>query len=205
MTAKDAIKQIKVMLGVDVPVETSETETVLEETVELASAKLVDGTEVYCENDFAEGEQLFVVTEEEKIPAPEGSHELEDGRVLSVDAEGKIVKVEEKEEEVEEAATEEAEFETETETPEVEDSVTLSNEVVDSLISKLDSLSESISELENRIELTNQEFSAFKNEPAAGKITNNLNQTQKSEGELADARYAKLVQFRNEARSNRKF
>lgn len=204
MTAKDAIKQIKVMLGVDVPVETSETETVLEETVELASAKLVDGTEVYCENDFAEGEQLFVVTEEEKIPAPEGSHELEDGRVISVDAEGKIVKVEEKEEE-EVEATEEVEAEFETETPEVEDSVTLSNEVVDSLISKLDSLSESISELENRIELTNEEFSAFKNEPAAGKITNNLNQTQKSEGELADARYAKLVQFRNEARSNRKF
>lgn len=204
MTAKDAIKQIKVMLGVDVPVETVETESVVEETTELASAKLVDGTEVYCENDFAEGEQLFVVTEEEKIPAPEGSHELEDGRIISVDAEGKIMSVEAKVEE-EESVTEEAEFETETEVEEEETSVTLSNEVVDSLISKLDELSSSISELENRIELTNEEFHAFKNEPAAGKITNNLSQTQKNEGELADARYAKLVQFRNEARNNKKF
>ena len=203
MTAKDAIKQIKVMLGVDVPVETAETETVLEDATELASAKLVDGTEVYCENDFAEGEQLFVVTEEEKVPAPEGKHELEDGRIISVDAEGKIMSVEAKVEE-EESVTEEAEFKTETEVEEVA-SVTLSNELVDSLISKLDSLNDSIAELENRIELTNEEFHTFKNEPAAGKITNNLGQTQKNEGELADARYAKLAQFRSEVRNNNKF
>lgn len=198
MKAIDAIKQIKVMLGVDQAVETPEAETAV---VEFAKAMLLDGTEVMVEGDFEEGAQLLVVTEEGDVPAPEGSHETEDGRIITVDAEGKILKVEEKVEDEVEAA-EEVEAELETETPAEESSVTLSNEVVSSLVEKLDSLSDSLVELEKRIDSTNEEFHAFKNEPAASKITNNLGATQKATESLAEARFNKLVEFRNETRRN---
>ena len=50
MTAAEAIKTIKVMLGVDQAVETAVTE------VKLAKATLVDGTEVMVEGEFEVGQ-----------------------------------------------------------------------------------------------------------------------------------------------------
>mgnify|MGYP000485697779 CR=1 FL=1 len=59
------------------------------EKVELATAKLEDGTTVRAES-FEAGNDVFVVTEEEEIPAPVGEHTLEGGQILVVEEEGKI-------------------------------------------------------------------------------------------------------------------
>lgn len=185
MTAKEAIKQISVMLGVAQDGETAETQ------VEFAKATLVDGTEVYCENDFAEGEQLFVVTEEGNIPAPEGSHETEDGRIISVDAGGKIVKVEEKVE-----AEDEIEEEVEAELAEESTTVSLSEETTNQIIDLLTKMGESIDALETRLNTTEQEFHEFRNEPGGKKITNNLGEVQKTHNDLAAARFNKILEFR---------
>ena len=187
MTAKEAINKISVMLGVAPEGETAETQ------VELAKATLVDGTEVYCENDFAEGEQLFVVTEEGNIPAPEGSHETEDGRIITVDAGGKIGKVEEKVE-----AEDEIEEEVEAELTEESTDVSLSEEVVSSVMDALNKISDSISALETRLNETEQEFHEFRNEPGGKKITNNLNEVQKTHNDLASARFNKILEFRRD-------
>lgn len=61
--------------------------------VKLETAKLVDGTEVEIE-----GDDIFVLVrqegeEVERIPAPEGEHELENGDVVVVREEGKIAEV----------------------------------------------------------------------------------------------------------------
>jgi len=185
MTANDAINKIRVMLGVAQDGETTETQQ-----VELAKATLVDGTEVYCENDFAEGEQLYVVTEEGDVPAPEGSHETEDGRIISVDAGGKITKVEEKVEE--EAETEEEEVEMSTD-------ISLSEEVVSNVMDALSKISESITALETRLNTTEQEFQEFRNEPAGKKITNNLNEVQQLQGDIANGRFNKILEYRQKS------
>lgn len=201
MTAKEAIKQISVMLGVAQEGETAET--VVE--IQLAEYELVDGTMVKCEGDKLEvGKELFVVTEEGDIPAPEGKHQTKDGLVVSVDAEGVITEVEEVVEEEESAEEVAEEFETEaTEEVTEETTVSLSEEVVSQVMDALNTIGAKIEALEGRMDTSEQEFHAFKNEPAAGKITNNLNDSNKSQGELADARWKKIVEFRNQTINNK--
>jgi len=58
-------------------------------------AKLIDGTIVRVEGDsFKVGDAVKVITEAgETVQAPEGEHELEDGTVIVIDAEGNITEV----------------------------------------------------------------------------------------------------------------
>jgi hypothetical protein len=68
----------------------------VEVSEEFASAKLEDGTKISNDKDgkFAEGQKLFVETEEgEKVAAPEGEHITESGIQLIVDAEGTLTGV----------------------------------------------------------------------------------------------------------------
>ncbi len=187
MKAFEAIEKIKVMLGMEQEVAIdSETETqpTEAEVVELAEATLVDGTVVKADS-FEEGAAIVVVTEEGEIPAPVGVHETTDGLLVTVEEEGVIAKVEEKEMEVEEEVVEEAaEFSSED----------FLNQVAELINNKF-------AELENRINKVDAEFSAYLEEPAAKKITNNLNETQKFEGDLAEARFQKLVEFRNQSKN----
>jgi hypothetical protein len=65
--------------------------------VEMGEAKLNDGvTIVKWEGELAVGSMLFVVSEEGVTPAPDGTHELEDGRVI-VSMDGKVSEVKTKE------------------------------------------------------------------------------------------------------------
>jgi hypothetical protein len=190
MTAKEAIKQISVMLGVAQAGET--TETIVE--VQLAEYELVDGTKVRCEGDSLEvGKQLFVITDEGDVRAPEGKHQTKDGIVISVDAEGVITGLDEVEEEEASADEVEAELEATEET-----TITLSEEVVGKVMEALTTISADIEALKGRVDATDEAFHSFKNEPASGKITNNLNLSQKTQGELEDARWQKIVEYRNQ-------
>jgi ribosomal protein L21E len=71
---------------------------------ELAQAELKEGTTIEADS-FEEGQAVFIVTEDgEKIPMPEGTYELEDGRKVEVNDSSMIVAIgsgEEKEEEAE--------------------------------------------------------------------------------------------------------
>ena len=78
---------------------------------ELAQAELKEGTTIEADS-FEEGQAVFIITEDgEKIPMPEGSYELEDGRKVEVNDSSMIVSIgsgeEEKAEEVEQEAKEE--------------------------------------------------------------------------------------------------
>jgi len=76
-----------------------------ETTAKFENANLADGTVVQWEGELALGTPLFVVLEDgEAIPAPDGEHTLEDGRVI-VTAEGIVEAIVEAA--VEEQATEE--------------------------------------------------------------------------------------------------
>ena len=71
---------------------------------ELAQAELKEGTTIEADS-FEEGQAVFIVTEDgEKIPMPEGTYELEDGRKVEVNDSSMIVAIgsgDEKEEEAE--------------------------------------------------------------------------------------------------------
>jgi len=74
------IDQIKTLLGME---------------VKLATMKLVNGTEIEAEVFEAENE-VFIVSEEEKIALPVGEYELEDGKILVVVEEGIISEIKDK-------------------------------------------------------------------------------------------------------------
>jgi len=70
--------------------------------VELATMKLKDGVTVLEAESFEAGQSVFIVAENgEKVPAPIGEHELEDGSVLIIVEEGKIAEIKTVETEVE--------------------------------------------------------------------------------------------------------
>lgn len=68
--------------------------------IELAQIKTEDGQAVFESDTFSVGEAVFIVTEDGKIPAPQGEFALEDGNVIEVDENGVIVEIGVKEEEV---------------------------------------------------------------------------------------------------------
>ena len=76
--------------------------------VEFAQMNLENGTVLEAE-EFAPENEVFILSGEERIPAPVGEHKLEDGRILVITEEGIIAEI--KEEET--PATEEVEMQSE--------------------------------------------------------------------------------------------
>ena len=82
----------------------------LQDEVNLASMKLENGTTIEAEA-FEPNQEVFIVTEDERIALPVGEYELEDGRILVVAEEGVIAEM--RDAAAEEAPAEEAPEETE--------------------------------------------------------------------------------------------
>lgn len=185
MTAQDAIQKIRVMLGLDTDVTEVSTEVATTE-VELASATLVDGTIVEVEGELEVGKALFVVTEEGNIQAPSGQHETTDGYIITVDEAGIITAIEEKAPEAEapaeEVVVEEASF---------------SNDLVNSIASMIQPMVEDIKTLKSELESVQAQFSSFKNEPATGKISNNLKEHKQAETDKYNERFNALKRIKD--------
>lgn len=84
----------------------------LQDEVKLESMKLENGTTIEAE-EFTANQEVFIVTEDERIALPVGEYELEDGRILVVAEEGVIAEV--RDAAAEEEAPEEAPAEEPTE------------------------------------------------------------------------------------------
>lgn len=97
MNAKETLKEIRTMLGFsDEPV-----------AVELAIATLTDGTVITYEGELAIGTAIFVQTAEGDIPAPDATHEVEGGLLVTTVG-GLVTEIVEPEVEIEvEVASEE--------------------------------------------------------------------------------------------------
>jgi len=93
MNTNDMISKIKDVLN-------------LSEEVKLEQQALENGTVLEAEA-FEAGNEVFIVTEDEKVAVPVGEYQLEDGRILVVAEEGLIAEI--KTEEAEEETTEEVE------------------------------------------------------------------------------------------------
>ena len=113
MKSTEILNKIKTFLG-DEKVENQVEETQLEETtetqeevqVELAQATLENGTVLEAEA-FEAGNEIFIVSEDERVAVPVGEYLMEDGQMLIVSEEGIIAEI--KQAEAEEAPAEEVE------------------------------------------------------------------------------------------------
>ena len=88
MNTNDMISKIKEVLN-------------LSEEVKLEQLKLENGTVLEAES-FKSGEEVFIVTEDEKVAMPIGEYELEDSRILKVEEEGLIAELKDKDKKEEE-------------------------------------------------------------------------------------------------------
>jgi len=102
MKPMEMLNQIKSVLGVELSTE---------EKVELAQAKLENGTVLEAES-FESGQEVFILTDDEKVALPIGEYEMEDGKILVIEEDGIISEIKEggEEEVVEEEVVEEEEL-----------------------------------------------------------------------------------------------
>jgi hypothetical protein len=98
MNVREAINTIKTYLNME---------------VKLAKMMLVDGVTVLEANEFVAGQEVYIVSDEEKIPLPIGEYELEDGKILVVSEDGIIAEIKDAAMEEEEAVEPEVETEVE--------------------------------------------------------------------------------------------
>jgi len=107
MKPSEMLKEIKNVLGIELSEETPVQEV---QEVALAQMKLENGTVLEAEAFEADNE-VFIVTEDEKVALPVGEYTLEDGRILKVEQEGVIaeIRMEDSEEEEAEESVEESE------------------------------------------------------------------------------------------------
>jgi len=97
MKATEMLNKIKTFLGED----TADIVENIEQEVKLAQMTLENGTVLEAES-FEAGQEVFILTDDEKVALPVGEYELEDGMILAVAEEGLIAEIKEATEEVEE-------------------------------------------------------------------------------------------------------
>lgn len=104
MNLTEVFKKIEMALA---PSEDVAPEVHEEVKVEMATMKLANGIVVEAES-FEAGQNVFLIGEDdEKVAAPVGEHELEDGKILVIEEEGVIKEIKDAAEEVTEEVTEE--------------------------------------------------------------------------------------------------
>jgi len=178
MKATEILSKIKTYLGEDTADIVENVEQDQEVKVELAQAKLENGTVLEAEA-FESGKEIFILTDDEKVAVPVGEYQMEDGQILVVEEEGiigEIKKAEAKEEKEVEASEEELEKEVEEEEVEAKyatkEELAEVKEIVEEIKAMIDK-KEEMSEVEEQVK---EELSET---PAAEAITHNPEPQQK--------------------------
>ena len=148
--------------------------TDVQEKVELAQAKLENGTVLEAEA-FEAGNEIFIVSEDEKVAVPVGEYEMEDGKILVVAEEGLIEEIKDAESE-EEAEQEDLGYVTKEELAEVV-----------SMIEEIKAMIEKKEDMSKEVETTNVEETELSedlklSEPAAEPIAHNPEQKNNNIG-----------------------
>lgn len=137
--------------------------------VEMATMQLANGVTIEAES-FEAGQNVFLVGEdEEKVAAPVGEHELEDGRILVIEEEGVIAEIKEaveeapaeEEVEVEQAAEEEEEMSYVTK-EEFESAIVEIKELIAGMMPQEEEMSATEEVVEEQVEMSVDEAPAAK-------------------------------------------
>ena len=128
----------------------------LQDEVKLESMKLENGTVIEAEA-FEPNQEVFIVTEDERIALPIGEYEMEDGRILVVAEEGVIAEIGEAKEE--EAPAEEPAQEEEVEQAEEEKEEEMAYATKEELTAAMDELKGMIDEIKSMMSPKEEEMS----------------------------------------------
>lgn len=175
MKATEMLNKIKTYLGEDTTDIVENVEA--QEKVELATAKLENGTVLEAEA-FEAGNEIFIVTEDDKVALPVGDYTMEDGKMLVVAEEGIIAEIkdlDEAEEEVE--AEEELGYVTK---EELAEAVSEIKAMIEDM--KKEEMSEEVVEEAELSEELPQEVKEELSEPAAEPIAHNPEQKNNNIG-----------------------
>ena len=143
MNYSKKLNQIRLLLGMEVKM----AEYILEDGV----------TKLVCDGELVPGAEVSVISEAgETGPAPQGTHKLQDGTVITVDEASKVVSVEKTEMEIEIEAQEEEVVE------EVKDEVKEDKIEVEELRKVVMSLAETIEEIADEIIVIREEMASYK-------------------------------------------
>jgi flagellar biosynthesis/type III secretory pathway chaperone len=173
MKATEMLNKIKTFLGE----ETTDIVENIQEKVELATAKLENGTVLEAEA-FEAGKEIFIVTDDEKVALPVGEYMMEDGKSLIIEDEGIIAEIKDLEEEEapaveEEEAKEDLGYATR---EELAEAVSEIKAMIEDLKKDKEEMSE---EVEDKVEETelSKDLQEQLSEPAAEPITHNPEKT----------------------------
>ena len=156
----------------------------LQDEVKLESMKLENGTVIEAEA-FEPNQEVFIVTEDERIALPIGEYEMEDGRILVVAEEGVIAEMrdaKEEEEAPEEAPAQEEEASEEVEANEEEKEEEMAYATKEELTAAMDELKGMIDEIKSMMspkeeemseEVVEEQVEMSTDEPAAKPIKHN--------------------------------
>lgn len=134
----------------------SQIKTLLKARMSLAQQTLENGTIIEAES-FEAGQQVFVVSDEERVALPVGEYALEDGKTLVVEEEGLIAEIKEAAVEAEEEEMQEEQLEEEVvveDVPEevVEEVATVVEAVVEAIAPVLEEVKQEVEELKKKFE-----------------------------------------------------
>lgn len=134
----------------------SQIKTLLKARMSLAQQTLENGTIIEAES-FEAGQQVFVVSDEERVALPVGEYALEDGMTLVVEEEGLIAEIKEAAVEAEEEEMQEEQLEEEVvveDVPEevVEEVATVVEAVVEAIAPVLEEVKKEVEELKKKFE-----------------------------------------------------
>ena len=168
MKATEMLNKIKTFLGED----TADIVENIEQGVKLAQMTLENGTVLEAES-FEAGQEVFILTDDEKVALPIGEYELEDGMILVVAEEGLIAEIKEATEEVEEEVEASEVEATEVEAAEEVEAEYATKEELAEVKSMLEEIKAMIEKKEEMSEVEAQVKEELSETPAAEPISHN--------------------------------
>jgi len=198
----EMLKDIKNILGIELSEDvkeveaTEQVETNLEAEeatkVELAQAKLDNGTVLEAEA-FEAGNEIFIVTEDEKVAVPVGDYTMEDGKILAVAEEGIIGEIKEAEAEEEvEAQEEEMAYATKEELAEVKSMI----EEIKAMIKDKEEMAEAKEEEMLKEELSKPAAAPLKHNPEQETNKNQVLYSQRRATSTRDRVFQKIANLK---------
>ena len=142
----------------------NEIRTLLNLKVKLEEQNLENGTTISAD-EFSKGNEVFIMTDDEKVAMPVGEYILEDGRLLVVEEEGVIADLRDVSDDVpakEEAESEKEETEDLDETIETEVPAEVATEIEAIIEAVVDVISPVIEEVKSEIEELKKKFGDMK-------------------------------------------
>ena len=166
----------------EVTAKATTTEETTETVAKFDEVTLMDGETVLSyDGDLAVGTAIFVILEDEQVPAPEGTHELGgdmEGVSITVDADGIILEIVDNRADASEEVADEA-MSSENVEAIIDNKMSEIDGPLNAIASGLESLINENKSLKAELNELKTQFASFKDEPSKAEETSKFNRSEK--------------------------